>query len=97
MIREGKMTPAGRDVVPSAFPKADRKPKHRRLNLSPPRQFLEALKTHPTAQAFFRQMAPSYQRQYLLWINMAQKEVTRARRVKESVALLAKGRKLGLK
>jgi Bacteriocin-protection, YdeI or OmpD-Associated len=49
------------------------------------------------AMTFFAQLAPTYQKQFIGWIVMAKRPETRAKRVEESLALLATGEKLGLK
>jgi len=57
----------------------------------------DALKANKKAWANFRSLAPSYRRHYVGWIMHAKKEETRARRLKEAVALLEKNEKLGLR
>ncbi len=57
----------------------------------------EALKTVPRAWRHFNQLAPSYQRGYIGWIDSAKREETKERRLREAVSLLASGKKLGLK
>jgi len=56
-----------------------------------------ALKTNSSAWKFFRELAPTYRRDFVVWIHTAKRPETRARRIRESIALLADGRKLGLK
>ena len=56
-----------------------------------------ALKTNASAWKFFRQLAPTYRRDFVVWIHLAKRPETRARRVRESIALLAAGKRLGLK
>jgi uncharacterized protein YdeI (YjbR/CyaY-like superfamily) len=57
----------------------------------------KALKTNPKAWEFFRGLAPTYRRNFVVWIHMAKRPETRERRIRESIALLAAGKKLGLK
>ncbi|MFH1681606.1 MAG: YdeI/OmpD-associated family protein [Candidatus Eisenbacteria bacterium] len=57
----------------------------------------EMLKTVPRAWRYFKQLAPSYQRAYVGWIESAKREVTREKRLREALRLLAAGRKLGMK
>jgi uncharacterized protein YdeI (YjbR/CyaY-like superfamily) len=57
----------------------------------------QALMANPKAWENFRKLAPSYRRHYLGWIMHAAKEETRARRLREAVALLEQNKKLGLK
>jgi len=57
----------------------------------------ETLKTDPRAWQYFKQLAPSYQRAYIGWIESAKREETKEKRLREALILLAAGRKLGLK
>jgi len=57
----------------------------------------KALKKHPKAWAYFESLAPSHQRRYVIWIDIARQEETKARRLQEALRLLASGQKLGLK
>ena len=57
----------------------------------------ETLKTDPVAWQFFDQLAPSYQRAYIGWIDSAKRQETKERRLREALSLLAAGKKLGLK
>ena len=56
-----------------------------------------ALKAHASAWKFFRELAPTYRRNFVVWIHIAKQPETRARRIRESISLLAAGKKLGLK
>jgi uncharacterized protein YdeI (YjbR/CyaY-like superfamily) len=62
-----------------------------------PAEFQKALAKNKKANAFFAQLAPSYQRQFTGWIAVAKRPETRQRRVKESIALLTRCEKLGMK
>jgi len=62
-----------------------------------PAYIAEALKTNSKAWAFFRELAPTYRRNFVVWIHIAKRPETRERRIRESIALLAAGKKLGLK
>jgi uncharacterized protein YdeI (YjbR/CyaY-like superfamily) len=57
----------------------------------------KAFKSNPAAWRFFQHLAPSYRRHFIAWIHTAKQPDTRERRIGESVALLAAGKKLGLK
>ncbi len=57
----------------------------------------EMLKTVPRAWQYFNQLAPSYQRTYIGWIESAKREETKKKRLREALSLLASGKKLGLK
>ena len=52
-----------------------------------------ALKTNKKAAAFFASLAPTYQREYLVWLTTAKREETRAQRLAQTLAALAAGRK----
>lgn len=56
-----------------------------------------ALKANSKAWAFFRALAPTYRRDFVVWIHTAKRPETRERRIRESIRLLAAGKKLGLK
>jgi uncharacterized protein YdeI (YjbR/CyaY-like superfamily) len=62
-----------------------------------PAYIAEALKANSKAWAFFRELAPTYRRDFVVWIHTAKRPETRERRIRESIALLAVGKKLGLK
>lgn len=72
-------------------------PQRRRLDAPVPRYIERALKAERAAWRFFATLAPSYRRAYVAWIDSAKREETRRRRLREAVARLAKGEKLGLK
>jgi uncharacterized protein YdeI (YjbR/CyaY-like superfamily) len=57
----------------------------------------EAFKQNKTVWDNFNALAKSYQRDYILWISSAKKEMTRVRRIEESIKLLKQNQKLGLK
>jgi uncharacterized protein YdeI (YjbR/CyaY-like superfamily) len=62
-----------------------------------PAYIAKALKANASAWKFFRELAPTYRRDFVVWIHIAKRPATRARRIGESIALLAAGKKLGLK
>ena len=57
----------------------------------------QALKTNAKAWKFFQQLAPTDRRPFVVWIHLAKRPETREKRIRESIALLAAGKKLGLK
>lgn len=82
----------------SARSPTDRSGDAPRVSLSAlPSYIEETLKTVPAAWQYFNQLAPSYQRSYIGWIDSAKREKTRERRLREALGLLASGKKLGLK
>jgi uncharacterized protein YdeI (YjbR/CyaY-like superfamily) len=56
-----------------------------------------ALKTDSKAWEFFRALAPTYRRDFVVWIHIAKRPETREKRIRESIRLLAAGKKLALK
>jgi|SRR5581483_8723293 len=62
-----------------------------------PAYIASAFKSNAKAWAFFRALAPTHRRNFVVWIHTAKRPETRERRIRESIALLARGRKLGLK
>ncbi len=67
------------------------------INLEVPPEFSETLERNREARDFFEQLAPSCRKQFIGWILTAKRPETRAKRIGESLALLARGQKLGLK
>jgi len=88
----GLLTPAGLAAAPTDNTYA---PRPVIPNL--PGYIAKALKTNPSAWQFFQALAPTYRRNFVVWIHTAKRPETRARRIRESIALLAAGKKLGLK
>lgn len=62
-----------------------------------PSYIAKALRANSGAWKFFRELAPTYRRDFVVWIHTAKRPETRARRIRESLSLLAAGQKLGLK
>src|SRR5205085_9044342 len=56
-----------------------------------------ALKASPKAWAFFQELPPGQRRYFVAWIHTAKRPETRENRIRESIALLAARKKLGLK
>lgn len=62
-----------------------------------PAYIAKAFKTNPKAWRFFQELAPAYRRPFVGWIHTAKRPETREKRIQEAIALLAAGKKLGLK
>jgi len=62
-----------------------------------PSYIAKAIKANAKAWQFFRELAPTHRRNFVVWIHTAKRPDTRERRIRESLALLAAGKKLGLK
>jgi hypothetical protein len=68
-------------------------PPRRRAPWPVPDFFTQALKAHRKAAAFFASLAPTYQREYLVWLTAAKRAETREQRLAQTLAALAAGRK----
>jgi uncharacterized protein YdeI (YjbR/CyaY-like superfamily) len=88
----GLLTPAGLAAAPTDNSYAPR-PEIADL----PVYIARALKANSKAWAFFRELAPTYRRHFVVWIHTAKRPTTRERRIRESIRLLAARMKLGLK
>jgi len=89
---EGELQPPGLAAAPTANTYGP-KPTIPAL----PGYIANALKAHPKAWAFFQTLAPTYRRNFVVWIHIAKRPETREKRLRESIELLAAGKKLGLK
>ena len=98
LIKGGKMTEFGLAKVEAAK-RSGRWQKDPRpvINMEVPPELSEALARKKKAKEFFEKLAPTYQKQFIGWIVTAKRPETRAKRIRESLALLAKGEKLGIK
>jgi uncharacterized protein YdeI (YjbR/CyaY-like superfamily) len=78
-----------------------RSPTELRYEAPPPNEvpgyIRRALKKHAAAGKYFGELAPSYRRAYVRWIDSAKQTETKLRRLREAVELLGAGRKLGMK
>jgi len=62
-----------------------------------PAYFAKAIKANASAWKFFRELPPRERRNFVVWVHIAKRPETRERRLRESVDLLAAGKRLGLK
>ena len=98
LLAAGKMTRAGKAAVEVAKANGRWQDETAAATELPcPEELTARLADNAKARAFFEQLAPSYQRQYIGWIGSAKRPATRARRADEAVATLARGDKLGMK
>ncbi|MBF8270319.1 MAG: hypothetical protein HW386_2028 [Gammaproteobacteria bacterium] len=98
LIRQGLMTQAGMKKIEAAREAGLYKPfKPRHLTIGMPVELKKALAKNNKARNYFQQLAPSYQRHYIGWVALAKRPETTLKRIKESIKLLARGKKLGLK
>ncbi len=73
------------------------KPNRPQISFEIPKELERALLKSRKAKRFFDQLAPSYQKQFIGWITIAKRHETKERRVRESIVLLERGEKLGMK
>jgi uncharacterized protein YdeI (YjbR/CyaY-like superfamily) len=91
---EGRMTEAGlAKLDPSVKPIIPPS----KTPVEVPSYFRDALAENDEAGSFFEQLAPSYRRHFVLWVDSAKREETRNRRLTEAITLLSKKQKLGMK
>jgi uncharacterized protein YdeI (YjbR/CyaY-like superfamily) len=62
-----------------------------------PAYIANAFKTNRAAWQHFQALAPTYRRDFVVWIHTAKRPETRDRRIRESIRLLSAGKRLGLK
>lgn len=99
LIKMGSMTEHGLLKVNAAklagnWDKPAQKPE---LTFKMSEEFEEALKKDKKAEETFSKLSLTFQKQYLGWIEVAKRPGTREKRIRESIQLLAEGKKLGLK
>jgi len=73
------------------------KTNHPRIQFEMPEEFQKALENNQKAQNFFNTLTKTDQKQYITWIATAKRLETREKRIKESLEILEKGQKLGLR
>jgi uncharacterized protein YdeI (YjbR/CyaY-like superfamily) len=88
----GLLAPAGLATAPTGKSYAP-KPSIPEL----PAYIAKAFKSDREAWTSFQKLPPRERRNFVVWIHIAKRPETRERRIRESIALLAAGRKLGLK
>ena len=58
-----------------------------------PAELKKAFKTEKEAKAFFDKLSYTHQREYVMWINEAKREETRANRIVKAIEMLKHGKK----
>jgi uncharacterized protein YdeI (YjbR/CyaY-like superfamily) len=96
--RWNELAAAGRLAAPglSAAPTGNRYAPHPPIPKLPA-YVAKALKTNLQAWQTFQALAPTYRRDFVVWIHTAKRPETRESRIRESIALLSDGKRLGLK
>ena len=101
MITEGRMTEAGLVFVNEAKVSGEWEQQRARPSMPAgdelPDELAIALETNSAAAKAFHALAPTYQKQYILWIATAKRSDTRQRRADEAIEKLERGERLGLK
>ena len=97
MRSQGLMAAAGEDAVAASIRTGAWKRSARASAVGSPREFHAALGRDAAARAGYDALSPSERRRYEVWIGMAKRDETRARRLAESLAKLRRGEKLGMR
>jgi uncharacterized protein YdeI (YjbR/CyaY-like superfamily) len=94
LVASGRMTAAGSAKYEPIVRSSKDSPSD---TIKLPDLFRKALKNEGKAREFFDNLAPSYRRNFVEWVGSAKREETRKKRLKEALALLRAGKKLGMK
>ena len=97
-IREGIMTQYGLVKIEAAKKAGiwdqDNRPQ---ICFDVPDELKTEFEKNAKAKDFFGQLAPTYQKHFIGWIQIAKRDETRKKRIEEAISLLEQGKKLGLK
>jgi uncharacterized protein YdeI (YjbR/CyaY-like superfamily) len=98
MIAAGKMTEAGRVKLPKDLDShGSPEPRVQESASDLPHELAEALEGEPEAKLHYEHLTSTGRKRYHVWINMAKRPETKAKRVAESIRILREGPPLGLK
>ena len=98
IIKEGRMTEFGLAKVEAAKRSGSwQRDPYPVISRNIPRQLSAALARNKRAKDFFSNLAPACRKQFIGWIATAKRPETLTQRLQESLALLARGKTLGLK
>lgn len=98
LLKQGRMTRAGLAKVDAARNSGQwGKNPMPELCGEVPAELAFELKRNKAAGEFFDQLAPSYRRQFIGWVQAAKRSETKQKRIAESMRLLATRKKLGMK
>jgi len=95
LLRTGRMTDAGMNAIKAARENGTWYTEPRRIDM--PQELEDELDGNPAAALFFAELAPSYRKHYMGWVDEARRPETRRQRAREACSLLAKGMKLPMK
>jgi len=98
LIKEGRMTPAGLASIKEAKANSQWAKAAAREDITVvPAELTRALAANEQARLNFENLAPSYRRQFIYWVAIAKRDETRRKRVEETIDLLMRNKKLGMK
>jgi uncharacterized protein YdeI (YjbR/CyaY-like superfamily) len=96
LIIEGRMTPAGLEVIPAWVLEEPPPPTGAKKAPEMPAFVREALAANPPALDNFERLPPSQREMYLAWIADAKKDETRLRRLAQAVEKLKLDERMGM-
>jgi len=99
VIKEGRMTEFGMEKITAAKKSGawNKKIEAPKISYEVPKDFISVLNKNKKAKNNFDKFSPSDKKRYYMWINIAKKNETRKKRIKESILFLLKEEKLGMK
>ncbi|MDE3261102.1 MAG: YdeI/OmpD-associated family protein [Acidobacteriota bacterium] len=97
MRSQGLMAPPGEASVEASIRSGAWDKPARAAPVEAPAELLAALESDTDARAGWATQTRAQQRRYEVWIGMAKRDETRARRLAESLAKLRRGEKLGMR
>lgn len=97
MRSQGLMTRPGEVAVEASIRSGAWEKRARAAPVEAPVELLAAIGVDPDARAGWMTLTRAQQRRYEVWVGMAKRDETRARRLTESLALLRRGEKLGMR
>ena len=97
MRSAGLMAPPGEAAVEASIRSGAWDKPARAAPVEAPAELLAAVESDAEAGAGWAGLTRAQQRRYEVWVGMAKREETRARRLAESLARLRRGEKLGMR
>lgn len=98
LIKQGRMTEVGLAKINAAKKTGEwQRTTENKKGPAVPAELKKALAANKKAEKYFSNLAPSYKKQYIGWIESAKRDETRIKRIKETVKILAQNKKLGMK
>ncbi len=97
MRSQGLMAAAGEEAVAASIRTGAWHRSARASAVGTPHELFDALGRDAEARDGYDALSPSERRRYEVWIGMAKRDETRARRLAESLAKLRRGEKLGMR